>query len=95
MTTPTCSVQIDNSKVRVTRWVLATGESTGRHRHEHDYVVVPMAMGRMHIVNHDGTEAYSDLQPGSSYYRAAEAEHTVINDGEAVLDFVEVEVVGE
>lgn len=86
------AVQIDNGEVRVTRWTLAPGQSTGPHRHEHDYVVVPMAPGRMHVVNADGTQTYSDLEPGSSYYRAAGVEHTVSNEEEAVVDFVEVEV---
>lgn len=92
MTDTTSAVQIDNDDVRVARWTLAPGESTGSHRHEHDYVVVPMAPGRMHVVTSDGTETRSELRPGSSYYRTSGAEHNVSNDGEAVLDFVEVEV---
>jgi len=95
MTNPTSVVQINNAEVTVTRWTLMTGESTGRHRHEYDYVVVPMAPARMNVVNPDGTQTHSDLQPGSSYYRAAGAEHTVSNDQEAVLDFVEVEILGQ
>lgn len=35
MTTPTSAVQIDNGEVRVTRWTLATGESTGCRAHRH------------------------------------------------------------
>lgn len=92
MSEATSDVQIDNGEVRVTRWTLATGQSTGSHRHEYDYVVVPMAPGRMHLVNADGTQTHADLEPGAAYYRAAGAEHTVSNDDEAVVDFVEVEV---
>ena len=85
--------QFDNSDVRVTRWTLALGDDTGEHRHEYDYVVVPITAGRMHITNADGTQAASELAPGVSYYRQAGAQHNVRNDGADILDFVEVEVV--
>lgn len=94
MTKPTFDVQIDNAKVRVTRWTLTTGESTGRHRHDHDYVVVPVETACMRVDSPDGAQTQTDLEPGSSYYRAAGAEHTVSNDQESVLDFVEVEILG-
>ena len=86
-------VQFDNSDVRVTRWTLAGGDDTGEHRHEYDYVVVPITAGRMHITNADGTLSTSKLAPGVSYYRQAGAQHNVRNDGVDILDFVEVEVV--
>ena len=37
------TVFIDNERVRVTEWRFAPGAATGWHRHEYDYVVVPMA----------------------------------------------------
>lgn len=83
--------QIENDTVRVTRWTLAAGEETGPHRHELDYVVVPLATGRMHVKNADGSETENDLQPGASYFREAGAEHNVSAASELV-DFVEVEV---
>jgi quercetin dioxygenase-like cupin family protein len=93
MTDMNCQVQVDNSDVRVTRWTLAVGDDTGEHTHEYAYVVVPIAVGRMHITNADGTQATSKLAPGVSYYRQAGAQHNVRNDGVDILDFVEVEVV--
>jgi mannose-6-phosphate isomerase-like protein (cupin superfamily) len=86
-------VQVNNSDVRVTRWTLAAGDETGEHTHEYDYVVVPLAVGRMHIANADGSQSTSDLAPGLSYYRQAGARHNVRNEGVGVLDFVEVELV--
>ena len=86
-------VQVDNADVRVTRWTLDRGEATGDHRHEHDYVVVPVAPGRMEVTGADGTQSTSDLATGTSYYRARGAEHNVRNAGEGALDFVEIEVV--
>lgn len=93
MTHMNSQVQVDNSDVRVTRWTLAVGDGTGEHRHEHDYVVVPITAGRMHITNADGTQATSKLAQGVAYYRQAGAKHNVRNDGVDFLDFVEVEVV--
>ena len=34
--------QIDTPRTRVTRFRLAPGATTGAHRHEHDYVIVPV-----------------------------------------------------
>jgi quercetin dioxygenase-like cupin family protein len=86
-------VQIENADVRATRWTLAQGEETGQHRHEYDYVVVPLAAAGMHVHHADGKETTSELATGESYYKQAGAEHNVRNEDEAVLDFVEVEVV--
>lgn len=85
--------QVDNPDVRVTRWTLAQGEETGPHRHEHDYVVVPLVVARMQVHHADGTRSTTELTPGESYYRQAGAEHNVRNEDEAVVDFVEVEMV--
>ena len=41
---------IDNERVRVTEWRFAPGAATGWHRHEHDYVVVPLYDGNLRIV---------------------------------------------
>ena len=40
------TVQVDNDRVRVTEWRFAPGTATGWHRHEFDYVVVPMTTAR-------------------------------------------------
>jgi len=37
------TVQVDNARTRVTEWRFAPGASTGFHRHEYDYAVVPAA----------------------------------------------------
>jgi quercetin dioxygenase-like cupin family protein len=41
------TVMIDNERVRVTEWRIGPGDATGWHRHEHDYVVVPLTTGRL------------------------------------------------
>ena len=83
--------QIDNERVRVTRHHLAPGAHTGFHRHEFDYVVVPLTRGRMRILE-DGEERFSELSLGVSYFRPAGVEHDVFNGGDQDLTFVEVEL---
>jgi len=85
--------QIDNRRTRVTRHRLAPGAHTGFHRHEYDYVVVPVTDGRMRIVE-AGKDLFSDLSSGVAYFRPAGAEHDVFNDSDLELVFVEVELIG-
>ena len=85
------TVQIDNDVVRVTEWRFAPGATTGPHRHEYDYVVVPMATGRLRVVTADG-ESISELATGQAYYRPAGVEHEVFNANDGEFVFVEVEL---
>ena len=85
--------QIDNARTRVTRHRLVPGAHTGFHRHEYDYVVVPVTGGRMRIVG-DGKESFADLEGGVAYFGRAGVEHDVFNGGDRELVFVEVELLG-
>jgi len=84
--------QVDNARTRVTRHRLAPGAHTGMHRHEYDYVVVPVTDGRMRILE-AGKELFADLTRGVAYFRPAGVEHDVFNGGGQELVFVEVELV--
>ncbi len=85
------TVQIDDAAVRVTEWRFAPGATTGPHRHKYDYVVVPMATGRLRIVTADG-ESTSELVTGQAYHRPAGVEHEVFNANDGEFVFVEVEL---
>ena len=85
------TVQIDNDVVRVTEWQFAPGATTGPHRHEYDYVVVPMATGRLRILTAAG-ETMSELVTGQAYHRPAGVEHEVFNANDAEFSFIEVEL---
>ena len=76
-------VQEDNDTTRVTHWSFAPGAETGFHRHEYDYVVVPLTSGALNIVDKDGTESTAQL--------AAGVEHNVINASGGAFAFVEIE----
>ncbi len=86
------TLQIDDARLRVTEWRFAPAAATGYHRHEYDYVVVPLVDGRLKIVGPDGSETFADLKAGASYARQAGVEHDVINAGEQEFAFVEVEL---
>jgi hypothetical protein len=60
----TSKVFIDNERVRVTEWRFAPGAATGWHRHEMDYVVVPMLDGELELVGPDGQRTRSPLTRG-------------------------------
>jgi len=85
------TVQIDNERVRVTEWRFAPGAATGWHRHELDYVIVPMTTGRLRLETPTG-EVTAELVVGQSYFRHAPVEHDVINANPYELVFLEIEL---
>lgn len=85
------TVQIDNARVRVTEWRFAPGAATGWHRHELDYVVVPLTSGTLRLVTPAG-EQTAELTQGVSYFRTAGAEHDVVNANDFEFVFVETEI---
>lgn len=87
-------VQLENDHFRVTKWTIEAGGAIPMHRHEYEYVVVPMMTGAMHVVNSDGSELVADLVMGQSYTRSAGSEHRIEHRGdrgEADVVFVEIE----
>ena len=86
------TVQIDNERVRVTRWQFAPGAETGVHIHEMDYVVVPLADGKLKIVSNDGAVTIAEMKQGASYARLAGVHHNVINANDFDYAFVEIEI---
>ena len=86
------TVQVDNERVRVTEWGFVPGAETGYHRHEYDYIVVPLMTGRLKLIGPDGSESFSELSAGESYFRQAGVEHNVINATDSAFAFVEIEL---
>jgi quercetin dioxygenase-like cupin family protein len=87
----TSSVQVDNDRVRVTEWRFAPGEATGWHRHELDYVIVPVLGGTIRLESPSGPDD-AQLVAGRAYFREAVVEHDVVNVGEGEVVFVEIEL---
>ncbi len=88
----TGSCEIDNDRVRVTRWTLAPSLSTGLHKHEFDYVITPVCDGEVSIEQSNADPTMFTMKQGLSYFREAGVEHDVINIGPETITFVEVEL---
>jgi len=87
----TGTVQIDTPEVRVTEWRLPVGSAIGHHRHEFDYVVVPITDGVLSVISASGS-AQSPITAGQSYFRKAGVEHDVRNETSREIVFVEIEL---
>ncbi len=85
------TVHVDNERTRVTEWRFAPGAATGWHRHEYDYVIVPLTTGRLRLAGPGGETTEAELEAGKSYFRNAGVEHDVTNAGDRVFAFVEIE----
>jgi quercetin dioxygenase-like cupin family protein len=93
MARATPTVLIENDRVRVTQWYFKPGAATGWHRHEYDYVVVPVTNGQLLLKEPDG-ERTVELSLGAPYFRNVGVEHDVINPSTTDdVIFIEVEVI--
>jgi beta-alanine degradation protein BauB len=85
------TVKCEDAEVRVTEWRFAPGAATGWHRHEHDYVVVPLLSGKLGLEEPSGTRE-ALLTRGVPYHRQEGVEHDVININAFEFAFLEVEL---
>jgi beta-alanine degradation protein BauB len=82
----------DDDRLRITTWTFEDQEDTGEHRHEYDYVVVPVTGGTFEITEPDGTSREMTQQAGLAYLGRAGTEHNVINRSGRTAVFVEIEL---
>jgi beta-alanine degradation protein BauB len=92
MSTARSQTNIDDDRVRITTWTFQDGENTGHHRHEYDYVIVPISGGTFLITDPDGTTREMTQQAAVAYIGRAGTEHDVINRSGDTAVFVEVEL---
>jgi len=86
------TIQIENNKTRVTQWRFRKrGDNTGWHKHEYDYIVVPLFDGTLEIKNADGSKTQALMKNGIPYFRELGVEHDVINVNDFECAFVEIE----
>jgi quercetin dioxygenase-like cupin family protein len=74
----------ENDRVRVWDLTLAPGESTGMHRHEHDYLYVVIGGGTLQGVSSDSPKGEArDMEDGDVRWRDVDGEdiHEAINVG--------------
>jgi beta-alanine degradation protein BauB len=93
MTEASAVVNVDNDQIRVTTWTFeAAGDAIGQHRHEFDYVVVPVSGGTFTVIDLDGSERQLDQVAGSPYLGTAGTAHDVVNAADEEAVFVEIEL---
>jgi quercetin dioxygenase-like cupin family protein len=77
--------------VRVTEYRFAPGATTGHHRHELPYVIVPLTTGRLAASGPAG-ESLNELVVGQPYFRPAGVEHDIRNANAFEFAFIEIEL---
>ncbi|HTP23556.1 MAG TPA: cupin domain-containing protein [Solirubrobacteraceae bacterium] len=92
MPTAQFDISADDDRVRVTTWTFEDGQDTGHHRHEYDYIVVPISGGTFEITETDGTTREMTQEAGGAYLGRAGTEHNVINRAGRTAVFVEIEL---
>lgn len=86
------TVQLENEHFRVTQWTIEPGGAIPIHRHEYEYVVIPLVTASMRVDNADGSSFDAELVTGVSYSRPAGSEHAISNlSSPDAIVFVEVE----
>jgi beta-alanine degradation protein BauB len=88
---PERTVQIENEKVLVVQWRFPPGACLAWHKHEYDYVVVPLTSGNLTVSNSAGS-AEARLVAFQPYARYAGVEHRVENRGDHEIVWVEIDL---
>lgn len=91
MTGSTSEIVYENAQFRTTKWTIAPGGTIPMHRHDYEYVVVPLSDNVMHVTTAEGEEIEARMQPGTAYGRPKGVEHRCDNRGDTDIVFIEVE----
>jgi beta-alanine degradation protein BauB len=94
MTRPPCTATtlVDDARIRATRFDFAPGAETGWHRHGMDYVITALTDCPMLLEEPGGGTRRVLIPAGTVYRRDKGVEHNVVNDGDAPMSFVEIEL---
>lgn len=85
---------LENARARVTEWKFdKRGDTTGWHRHEHDYLIVPLFDGQLEEILPDGKSQMARIAYGAPYFREAGVEHEIRNANDFGCGFIEIEFV--
>ena len=84
-------VVADNERVRIQRFTLPPGASTGRHTHSVDYVIVPYGVCRIRV-DLDSGPVEATMSEAEPYFRRGGVTHDVTNIMEHPISFLEIEL---
>lgn len=88
------TILITNERTRVTEWSFKKrGDNTGWHRHEYDYIVIPLFDGQLEINTGGPENTIAPMHNGAPYFREVGVEHDVINGNDFECKFVEIEFI--
>jgi quercetin dioxygenase-like cupin family protein len=86
-------VLVENSKVRMVRWVLKPGEGTPIHEHALDHISVVIHGSKMRFVTEDGTTTENVQPTGNAVYVLGTGlKHSFANIGNSVFESVSIEL---
>ena len=85
-------VSADDDRVRVTMFTFEDGDETGDHRHQYDYIVVPITGGTFEVTDRDGTGRTLEQTAGLPYRGREGTDHNVVNRSGRTAIFVEIEL---
>ena len=84
---------LENSKVKIQRWVLKPGEGTPLHTHTLDHVSVVLHGSTTRDVGTDGTSKDTDQKSGqASYIPGTGRTHSFANVGKETYESVSIEL---
>ena len=86
------TVAVDDERLWLTTWTFQPGDDTGHHRHEFEYVVVPITGGTFEVTESDGSARVMEQEAGAPYVGRVGTEHNVTNRSETAAIFVEIEL---
>jgi len=78
-------------RVRVIEQRIPPGASTGFHRHEEDYVVVPITNGKLVSRSKEGDQVVT-MELGVPRIMRAGREHEVVNESDTEVSSIEIQL---
>ena len=89
---PTGGAVLENSRVRVFRYVLKPGEAAPMHTHTRPYLIVSMTPMTLSMTDPQGKNFTHDVVAGDAHFQSTPVTHDVKNAGKTPAEVVEVEV---
>ena len=86
-----CELLSEDSRSKTWRWSFESGQETGMHIHEYDYIAIPISGGDFTATMASGEVLEFAQVAGTPYQRLVGVHHNVCFVGEGTASFVEVE----
>ena len=87
----TCELLSEDSRTKVWRWSFDSGQATGMHTHEYDYIAIPISGGDFTATFESGEVTEVKQVAGVPYQREAGVRHNVRFIGSGHAAFIEIE----